>query len=173
MNFSRILEHSVVYGNIYTTVNNLRFMRHFLLDSKNKIPAESDGELRAQLLCDFPHASADRCLVRGCVGPPVTLSSPITDHEKSQFLAADKCYAHKQRDKNCGCHDVMNTSGGQRIILFNRLTLPVQRSNVMQSTPLSSRETLFKNFSKFDIREPADTLLLIYFWIINLTWKRR
>ena len=82
------------------------------------MPTESDGELRAQLFRDFPHASADRCLVRGCVGPPVTLSSPITDHEKSQFLAADECYTtHKHLYKNlCGGHDQISTSGGQQII---------------------------------------------------------
>lgn len=131
------------------------------------MPTKRDGELRSNLLCYFAHAFTDRCLVRSCVGPPVTLSSPITDHKKSQFLAADKCHTHKQWDKDLWAgHDEMNISGGQRInaiktvLFYNRLKLPVQRSNVMQSTFLSSRETLRKNCSNLILGNQ----LILFYW---------
>ena len=88
-----------------------------------------DSELRSKLFCYLTHAFTDRCLVRGCVWPPVTLSSPITDHEKSQFLAVDKCYTQKQWGKNLsGGHDEMNTS-------YQNISLKCQSSPTLSLIP--------------------------------------
>ena len=76
------------------------------LDQSTIFPTKSNGELRSQLLCDFPHAFADGSLVRCCIWPE-RYSSPVTYYKKPQLVAANQGKAKKENNQlnPCTGHD--------------------------------------------------------------------